>query len=42
MEVASTIINIDKIIISMKNHYNYLLIIYNYLLKMYKKNLLKN
>jgi hypothetical protein len=42
MEVASTITNIDKIVISMKNHYNHLLVVYNYLSKMHEKNLLKN
>ena len=33
MEVASTIMNIDKIIILMKNYYNHLLVVYNYLPK---------
>ena len=42
MEVASTIINIDKIIILMKNYYNYLLVIYNYLPKYMKRTTLKN
>jgi predicted unusual protein kinase regulating ubiquinone biosynthesis (AarF/ABC1/UbiB family) len=40
MEVASTITNVDKIVISMKNHHNHLLVVCHYLLKIYEKNLL--
>jgi hypothetical protein len=40
MEVASTITNVDKIVISMKNYHNHLLVVCHYLPKMYQKNLL--
>jgi hypothetical protein len=40
MEVASTITNVDKIVISMKNHYNHLLVVCHYLPKMHEKNFL--
>jgi hypothetical protein len=35
MEVASTITNVDKIVISMKNYHNHLLIVCNYLPQKY-------
>jgi hypothetical protein len=42
MEVASTITNVDKIVISMKNHHNHLLVVCHYLpKKMYEKDSLK-
>jgi hypothetical protein len=41
MEVASTITNVDKIIISMKNYHNHLLIVCNYLPKNIYKELTK-
>jgi hypothetical protein len=39
--VASTITNVDKIVISMKIHHNHLLIVCHYLPKMHEKNFLK-